>query len=52
LNVIDKETLLKARKEPEQYRSLIVRVSGFSAHFTELDSLLQDEIILRTEHAT
>ena len=51
LNVVDKETLLKAKKDPEQYRSLIVRVSGFSAYFTELDPMLQDEIILRTEHA-
>lgn len=49
-NIINKETLLAAQKDPEKYRSLIVRVAGYSAYFTELSKQLQDEIISRTEH--
>jgi formate C-acetyltransferase len=50
-NVVGKETLIKAQKSPEDYRDLIVRVSGFSAYFTQLYKSLQDEIILRTEYS-
>lgn len=49
INVIDREELLDAKKHPENHMNLIVRVSGFSAHFVNLDSNLQDEIIRRTE---
>ena len=49
-NVVDSETLLKAQADPEQYRSLLVRVWGFSAYFTTLTREYQDEIIARTEH--
>lgn len=49
-NVIDAETLLKAQKDPEQYRDLIVRVAGYSDYFCDLGKVLQDEIIARTEH--
>jgi formate C-acetyltransferase len=35
---------------PEQYRSLIVRVAGYSDYFCDLSKTLQDEIIARTEH--
>jgi len=48
-NVIDRETLLNAQRNPEQYRDLIVRVSGFSAYFTTLSATVQNEIIARTE---
>ena len=48
-NVIDKETLLKAQKHPEDYRDLIVRVAGYSAQFVCLDKGVQDDIIKRTE---
>lgn len=48
-NVINKETLVKAQKSPDEYQNLIVRVSGFSNYFTSLDKALQDEIIERTE---
>jgi formate C-acetyltransferase len=52
VNVIDRETLLKARENPEapQYRNLIVRVWGFSARFVELSPELQDHVLARTEH--
>ncbi|MDO8971226.1 MAG: glycyl radical protein [Saprospiraceae bacterium] len=48
-NVISSDTLRDAQKYPENYRSLVVRVAGYSAYFTELDRDLQDEIIRRTE---
>ena len=51
-NIINRETLLKARKTPELYRSLLVRVAGYSAYFTELSYDLQEDIIQRTEHNT
>ena len=48
-NVIDRETLIKAQQNPEEYRDLIVRVAGYSDHFRNLSKALQDEIIDRTE---
>jgi len=47
-NVITKDELLKAKKDPEQYKSLTIRVAGYTAYFTELAPDLQDEIIART----
>ena len=49
--VVSRETLLAAKADPQKYRNLIVRVSGFSAYFFHLDPVLQDEIIARTEYA-
>ncbi len=49
-NVIEKETLLEAQKNPEKYRDLIVRVAGYSDYFCNLNTALQNEIIERTEH--
>ena len=49
-NVVDADTLRKARKKPEEYRDLIVRVAGYSDYFVDLTEELQDEIIRRTEH--
>ncbi|MDO4623313.1 MAG: pyruvate formate lyase family protein [Eubacteriales bacterium] len=49
-NIINQETLYKAQKEPENYRSLLVRVAGYSAYFVQLSPKLQDDIILRTEN--
>jgi formate C-acetyltransferase len=47
-NVLKKEDLLAAKRNPEQYSGLTVRVAGYTAYFTELASDLQDEIIERT----
>ena len=47
-NVITKEELLEAQKDPEKYKSLTIRVAGYTAYFTELSPDLQDEIIART----
>ena len=49
-NVVDAATLRLAQQQPEQYRSLIVRVAGYSDYFCDLSKTLQDEIIARTEH--
>ncbi|MFV0362012.1 MAG: glycyl radical protein [Suipraeoptans sp.] len=48
-NVVDRETLLAAQREPEKYKNLVVRVAGYSALFTGLSKSLQDDIIKRTE---
>ncbi len=47
-NVVDAATLRAAQSNPEQYRSLIVRVAGYSDYFCDLSKELQDEIITRT----
>ena len=49
-NVVDAATLRAAQAHPEQYRSLIVRVAGYSDYFCDLSKTLQDEVIARTEH--
>ena len=48
-NVVSRETLRDAQKHPEKYKSLVVRVAGYSALFTTLSKSLQDDIINRTE---
>jgi pyruvate formate-lyase/glycerol dehydratase family glycyl radical enzyme len=48
-NVVDAATLRQAQLHPEQYRSLIVRVAGYSDYFCDLGPTLQNEIIARTE---
>ncbi len=48
-NVVTRETLLDAQKHPEKYKTLVVRVAGYSALFTTLSRSLQDDIINRTE---
>lgn len=50
-NIVSRETLLAAKKDPEKYRDLIVRVAGYSAFFTTLSPDTQDDIIARTEHS-
>jgi len=49
-NVIRKEDLLAAKADPESWRSLTVRVAGYTAYFSELANDLQDEIIARTSY--
>jgi formate C-acetyltransferase len=51
-NVVNEETLRKAQIEPEKYRNLAVRVSGFSQKFCLLSKDIQDHIIARTKHST
>lgn len=49
-NVVSRETLIDAQKNPEKHRDLIVRVAGYSAFFNVLSKATQDDIIERTEH--
>jgi pyruvate-formate lyase len=49
-NVVRREDLLKAQKDPDAYRGLTIRVAGYTAYFTELAGDLQNEIIARTSH--
>jgi pyruvate formate-lyase/glycerol dehydratase family glycyl radical enzyme len=49
-NVISKEQLLKAQQNPELFPNLIVRVTGYSAYFSDLSKEVQDDIIHRTEY--
>ena len=48
INVLGREDLENALKEPEKYQNLIVRVGGFCARFVELASEVQQEILSRT----
>ncbi|MBE5752978.1 MAG: glycyl radical protein [Clostridiales bacterium] len=48
-NVVTRETLIDAQKHPEKYKTLVVRVAGYSALFTTLSRSLQNDIINRTE---
>jgi formate C-acetyltransferase len=50
INVVDAETLRRARQNPEQYRDLVVRIGGYTDYFTRLSPEMQDEVLLRTEY--
>ncbi|MCF7953706.1 MAG: formate C-acetyltransferase/glycerol dehydratase family glycyl radical enzyme [Spirochaetales bacterium] len=46
-NVVDDATLREAQEKPEEYRDLMVRISGYSAFFTPLNKELQQDVIQR-----
>ena len=46
-NMVDTETLKKAQADPDSYRDLVVRISGYSGIFVNLSDIAQDEIIKR-----
>ena len=50
INVISADKLRKAQKDPEKYKDLLIRVAGYSAYFVDLDPLVQNDIIDRTEY--
>ncbi|MBE6731163.1 MAG: hypothetical protein E7564_05700 [Ruminococcaceae bacterium] len=50
INVVDKETLIKAQKTPELYKDLVVRIGGYSDYFVHLSKEMQAEVIMRTQH--
>jgi formate C-acetyltransferase len=50
INCVSKEMLEDATANPENYRNLVVRVSGFSAYYTALDKSVQQDILERTEY--
>ena len=51
INVVDRDTLRKAREDPDAYRDLIVRIGGYTDYFTRLSPAMQDEVMMRTEFA-
>jgi len=48
-NVVSREMLLEAQRQPESHADLVVRVAGYSAYFVQLGKRVQDEIIARSE---
>ncbi len=50
INVVDAELLKEAQKHPQDYRHLLVRVTGYNAYFASIGRELQDEIIARESH--
>lgn len=49
INSVSRAILSDAMEHPDNYRSLVVRVSGFSAFYTNLDRSVQEDILKRTE---
>ena len=50
INVVDAALLAEAQKHPQDYRHLLVRVTGYNAYFASIGRELQDEIIARESH--
>ena len=48
INILDNKVLLDAKKHPENYRDLIVRIWGFSTYFVAIPEKFQDHIIARS----
>ena len=48
-NVINRDLLLDAQRNPQDHEDLVVRVAGYSAQFVVLAKEVQDDIISRTE---
>jgi len=51
VNVISPDTLRAAQRDPDSYRNLLVRITGYNAYFVGLGKEIQDEIIARESHA-
>ncbi len=51
VNMLDVEMLKDAQIHPENYTNLLVRITGYNAHFNAIGKELQDEIIARESHS-
>ena len=49
-NIMTYEMLLDAKNHPENYPELMVRVSGYSAYFKDLNEMMKNELITRTQY--
>lgn len=49
-NIMSHKMLKDAKAHPEKYPDLLVRVSGYSAYFNDLNDAMKDELITRTEY--
>ncbi len=47
VNLIDVDTLRNAQANPDEFRNLLVRVTGYNAYFVNLGPEIQEEIIAR-----
>jgi formate C-acetyltransferase len=50
VNMLDADMLRDAQQHPENYKNLLVRVTGYNAYFNAIGKELQDEIIARESH--
>ncbi|MBW1878181.1 MAG: hypothetical protein JRI25_18235 [Deltaproteobacteria bacterium] len=50
INILDADMLREAQEHPQDYRHLLVRVTGYNAYFSSIGRELQDEIIARESH--
>ena len=49
-NIMSRQMLRDAKKNPDKYPHLLVRVSGYSAYFNDLNERMKDELITRAEY--
>lgn len=50
INMVDANMLRDAQQNPDQYKHLLVRITGYNAYFTTIGKELQDELIARESH--
>jgi pyruvate-formate lyase len=50
VNMLDPDMLIDAQKHPQDYRHLLVRITGYNAYFTSVGKELQNEVIARLSH--